>query len=91
MAVVAAVVVPGIAMAVRPGAPDPIAVPANLLWRFRLASLSGNLLLWTVITLGWASCGRVGPAHRRVTGAAHTSDRRRAQYSIPLSATMPAS
>jgi predicted cobalt transporter CbtA len=54
VAVVAAVVVPlGIAMAVLPGAPDPISVPADLLWRFRLASLSGNLLLWTVITLGF--------------------------------------
>jgi predicted cobalt transporter CbtA len=54
VAVVLAVVVPlGIAMAVLPGAPDPISVPANLLWRFRLASLGGNLLLWTVITLGF--------------------------------------
>ena len=53
VAIVAAVVVPlGISMAVLPGAPDPITVPADLLWRFRLASLSGNLLLWTVITLG---------------------------------------
>jgi predicted cobalt transporter CbtA len=54
VAVVAAVVVPlGIAMAILPGAPDPIAVPAKLLWGFRLASLSGNLLLWTVIALGF--------------------------------------
>jgi predicted cobalt transporter CbtA len=54
VAVVAAVVVPlAVAMALLPGAPDPITVPANLLWRFRLASLSGNLLLWTVITLGF--------------------------------------
>ncbi len=53
VAVVAAVVVAlAIAMAVLPGAPDPITVPANLLWRFRLASLSGNLLLWTTISLG---------------------------------------
>ena len=54
VAVVLSVVVPlGIAMAVLPGAPDPITVPADLLWRFRLAALSGNLLLWTVITLGF--------------------------------------
>ncbi|HVF13794.1 MAG TPA: CbtA family protein, partial [Acidimicrobiales bacterium] len=54
VAVVAAVVVPlGLAMAVLPGAPDPITVPGDLLWRFRLASLSGNLLLWTSITLGF--------------------------------------
>ena len=66
VAVVAAVVVPlGIAMAVLPGAPDSITVPADLLWRFRLASLSGNLLLWTVITLGagvLASSARVADA-----------------------------
>jgi len=54
VAVVALVVVPmGLAFAVLPGAPDPITVPANLLWSFRLASLSGNLLLWTVIALGF--------------------------------------
>ncbi len=53
-AVVAVVVVPlGLAFAVLPGAPDPIAVPAPLLWAFRLASLSGNLLLWTVLALGF--------------------------------------
>ena len=58
VAVVAAVVVPlAIAFAVLPAAPDPITVPANLLWRFRLASLSGNLLLWTVITLGFGAPG----------------------------------
>lgn len=53
-AVVAAVAVPlGLAFAVLPGAPDPITVPAKLLWAFRLASLGGNLLLWTVIVLGF--------------------------------------
>jgi predicted cobalt transporter CbtA len=54
VAVVAVAVVPlALAMAVLPGAPDPVTVPATLLWSFRLASLSGNLLLWTVITLGF--------------------------------------
>lgn len=53
-AVVAVVAVPlGLAFAVLPGAPDPITVPAKLLWAFRLASLGGNLLLWTVIVLGF--------------------------------------
>jgi hypothetical protein len=28
-------------------------VPANLLWRFRIASLGGNLLLWGVLTAGF--------------------------------------
>ena len=54
VAVVAVVVVPmALAFAVLPGAPDPITVPAKLLWSFRLASLSGNILLWTVIALGF--------------------------------------
>ena len=54
VAVAAAVVVPmGLAFAVLPGAPDPVTVPATLLWSFRLASLSGNLLLWSVIALGF--------------------------------------
>ncbi|MFP5320004.1 MAG: CbtA family protein [Acidimicrobiia bacterium] len=53
-AVVAAVVVPLLVVyGVLPGAPDPVEVPAALVWRFRLASLGGNLLLWTVLTLGF--------------------------------------
>jgi predicted cobalt transporter CbtA len=52
-AVVASVVVPlGLAAALLPGAPDPIEVPANLLWRFRVASLGANLTMWLVLTLG---------------------------------------
>ncbi len=71
MAVVAVVVVPmGLAFAVLPGAPDPITVPAKLLWSFRLASLSGNLLLWAVIALGFGLL-----AAERV--AAATTTRRR--------------
>ena len=30
--------------AAMPSSPDPIGVPANLVWQFRLNSLSGNLL-----------------------------------------------
>lgn len=53
MAVTVAVVVTlGLAMAVLPGAPGPITVPAKHLWQFCVASLSGSLLLWGVITLG---------------------------------------
>jgi len=63
VAVVAVVVVPlGLAMAVMPGAPDPITVPAKLLWSFRLASLGGNLLLWAVITLGFGLLASERPA-----------------------------
>ncbi|MEA2685114.1 MAG: hypothetical protein QOE93_309 [Actinomycetota bacterium] len=65
VAVVAAVVVPlGLAFVLLPGAPDPITVPAKLLWSFRLASLSGNLLLWTVITLGFGVLASASASER---------------------------
>jgi predicted cobalt transporter CbtA len=52
IAVALAVVVPlGAIGALLPPFSDPIEVPANLLWRFRIASLGGNLLLWSVLTL----------------------------------------
>jgi predicted cobalt transporter CbtA len=63
VAVVGVVVVPlALAFALLPGAPDPIAVPAKLLWSFRLASLSGNLLLWSVIALGFGLLASERPA-----------------------------
>jgi predicted cobalt transporter CbtA len=54
MAVVAAAVVAPMltAFAALPPAPDPVALPATLVWRFRLASLGANLTLWSVLTLG---------------------------------------
>ncbi len=76
MAVVAAVVVPmGLAFAVLPGAPDPIMVPAKLLWAFRLASLSGNLLLWTVIALGFGVLASTGSERSAVPNADPISTR----------------
>ena len=52
IAVGLAVVVPlGALCALLPPFSDPIEVPANLLWRFRIASLGGNLLLWSVLTM----------------------------------------
>jgi predicted cobalt transporter CbtA len=52
IAVALAVVVPlGAICALLPPFSDPIEVPANLVWRFRIASLGGNLLLWGVLTL----------------------------------------
>lgn len=55
-AVTGVVVVPMLAVyALLPAAPDEIPVPAALVWRFRVASLGANLLLWTLLTLtvGW--------------------------------------
>jgi len=41
-----------------PPPPDPVNVPATLLWRFRLASLGGNVALWSTLTLGFAVLAR---------------------------------
>ena len=76
--VAAAVVVPmGVIYALMPPAPDDIAVPATLLWRFRLASLGGNLLLWVVLSLGFAAAAAA--AERRASyraGSMATGSRR---------------
>ena len=65
-----------------PSSPDPVGAPANLVWQFRLNSLTGNLLVWALLTLGlgvlWAEAARAAAAAR-------------AQNSIPLSAEIPAS
>jgi predicted cobalt transporter CbtA len=56
IAVGLAVVVPlGLVCALLPPFPDAIEVPANLLWRFRIASLGGNLLLWAVLTVAFGA------------------------------------
>jgi len=48
-----AVAVPfALALALLPPAPDEVNAPATLIWRFRLASLGGNAVLWAVLTLG---------------------------------------
>jgi predicted cobalt transporter CbtA len=51
-----------VAYAVLPAAPDDVAVPATLVWRFRVASLGANLTLWTVLTL--AVCWLVAEARQ---------------------------
>ncbi len=43
----------GAALALLPSAPDPVNAPATLVWRFRLASLGGNALLWAVLSVGF--------------------------------------
>ena len=51
-AVVAAVAVPMLVVfAAFPPGPDDIPVPADLVWRFRVASLGANLTLWALLTL----------------------------------------
>jgi len=77
VAVGLAVVVPlGLACAVLPPFSDAVEVPADLLWRFRIASLGGNLLLWSVLTVsfGTAAVRReralAGPVSEVAAGAA---------------------
>jgi predicted cobalt transporter CbtA len=56
VAVALAVVVPlGILCAALPPFSDPIEVPANLVWRFRIASLGGNLMLWGILTVAFGA------------------------------------
>ncbi len=66
-----------------PPSPDDVTAPANLVWQFRINSLTGNLLVWTVLTLGlgvlWTESAR---AAARAAAA---------QNSMPLSAETPAS
>lgn len=68
MVTVAAVVVMPmlVVFAAMPPAPDPVLVPATLVWRFRVASLGASLTLWTLLTLGvgWV----VAEAARRRAG-----------------------
>jgi hypothetical protein len=47
----------GFALAIWPTNPDDVSVPAQLLWRFRLAALGGAFVLWTVlaVSFGWMS------------------------------------
>ena len=94
---VAAVVAVGLAafavlFGVMPASPDSIGVPANLVWQFRINSLTGNLLVWTLLTVGlgvvWAESAR-RPAESRATVASGAADG--AQNSIPFSADTPVS
>ncbi len=60
----------GLGLVLLPGNPDAITIPAQLLWRFRLASVAGAATFWSVcgITLGWLTLR--DHTERRVT--AHT-------------------
>jgi len=57
----------GTALAALPAAPDPVTVPATLIWRFRLSSLGGNALLWAILSVGFGVLAAEGP--RRTASA----------------------
>ncbi len=67
IAVVLTVLVPMLVLwAVLPPPPDAVNAPANLVWHFRVASLGGNLLLWSVLALGFGAAATA--AERRAVG-----------------------
>ena len=49
-----------------PANPDPLEVPANLIWHFRIQSLGGNAILWVVIgtTFGILADRAMSPERR---------------------------
>jgi len=61
----------------------PVEMPTSLIWRFRTASLVGNLICWSLLTV---SFGLLWAESARRKAAAPG-----AQNSMPLSAEMPAS
>jgi predicted cobalt transporter CbtA len=100
--VAAAVVAFGVLFAAMPASPDAVNVPANLVWQFRLNSLTGNLLVWTLLTVGlgvvWSEAARrpvaataTGAVSSPVAARSATTDAGGAQNSMPFSAETPAS
>lgn len=61
----------GTALALLPPAPDPVNAPATLIWRFRLASLGGNALLWAVLSVGFGLVAAEAARHRAAPAAVH--------------------
>jgi predicted cobalt transporter CbtA len=76
--VLSAVVGFAVLFAALPPSPDDVTAPANLVWQFRINSLTGNLLVWTLLTLGlgvlWSEAARAAD-----------------QNSMPFNAEIPAS
>ena len=54
-------------LAALPGSPDPVTVPATLIWRFRLASLAGTAAFWAVCgaVFGWLRVAAATAGDRR--------------------------
>jgi predicted cobalt transporter CbtA len=56
-----------VGLAALPGSPDPVTVPATLIWRFRLASLAGTAAFWAVCgaVFGWLRVSAATVGERR--------------------------
>lgn len=63
----------GAAFALLPPAPDAVAVPATLIWRFRLASLGGNAVLWGLLSVGFGLVVAEGRRSQRAPALADAS------------------
>ena len=61
-----------VGLAALPGSPDPVTVPATLIWRFRLASLAGTAAFWAVCgaVFGWLRVAAATSGQRRAPVAA---------------------
>lgn len=75
-------------VAALPPSPDAIDVPANLVWQFRLGSLAGNLLVWSLLTVG---LGVVWAEAQRRAASAGATPASADQNSMPLRAETPSS
>jgi len=94
---VAVVAVLGLLLAVMPPIDDaiPAAVGAELIWQFRVASLAGNLILWSVLTVGFgllcAESVRVRQRARSGAAAPVGVGAGSGQNSMPFIAEIPSS
>jgi len=68
------VVVVGTGYVLLPGSPDPVTAPAQLIWRFRVASLGGAAVYWTVLGLVMGSL--LEPRRGKMTDLALTPTHR---------------
>ena len=94
----AVVVAVGVLLVVLPPNDDPIAsvVPARLIWQFRIASLGGNAILWTLLTVGFGllcseSVRRRAESPAVAGGQGAGSVEGSGQNSIPFIADIPSS
>lgn len=91
---VAVVAVLGVLLAVMPPIDDaiPTAVGAKLIWQFRVASLAGNLILWSVLTVGFGLlCAESVRVRQRARSGAAGVGAGGGQNSMPFIAEIPSS
>jgi predicted cobalt transporter CbtA len=56
-----------VGLATLPGSPDPVGLPATLIWRFRLASLAGTAAFWAVCGVVFGSLRVAARSHAAVS------------------------